>query len=135
MLLQPQLIPQEGAQTIVDYRVYCVNQEPHTVLVRAPVAGELVGNATRGGHTGLVEMPAALEPLVARALSVIEAPYVCIDFLYDGEQFWLSEIEMDGAISAAYIDDQDGVYNLLKSRFLAYASAHDAWLQHPEPAP
>jgi len=54
-------------------------------------------------------------------------PYFCADFLHDGDQFWLSEIEPDGAIICPDGSDPEVVRaqrQLIKDRFLAYRKVH-----------
>lgn len=53
MVVQPAL----DASKLVDYRVYYVDGEPHTVLARQPREGEVIANLSRGGKADLVAMP------------------------------------------------------------------------------
>ncbi|MGE5830110.1 MAG: hypothetical protein ACM30G_17375, partial [Micromonosporaceae bacterium] len=78
-------------------------------------------------------------PYFARKVPI---PYLCVDFLHDGRQFWLSEIEPDGVISTPdrSSDEANKITRMLmQARFTAYRRSHLAWLAadrpfvHPEP--
>lgn len=122
MILQPWI----GSDRLVDYRVYFVGGRPHTVLGRIPQKGEVVANLSRGGRADIVEMPPNLMAQASRAAALIDLPYFCVDFLFDGETYWLSEVELDGAVG--YIE-KDRLQKILVDRFEAYDSAHEAWLE------
>lgn len=112
-----------------DYRIFMVDGEPHTVLLRTPKTGGYVANAGRGGNREYVAMPPELADAVDYLAKKVAIPYFCADFLFDGEKYWLSEIEPDGAI----LPDGDaagstGVQRrIIEARFRAYRRAHAAW--------
>lgn len=113
------------AGEVADYRVYFVGGEPHTVLVRRPQAGDLLANLNRGARADFVELPAELEAAAEHAVDAIGLPYFCIDFLFDGERFWLSEVELDGGTPWV---DRARTQRILYDRFVAYDEAHELWL-------
>ena len=65
--------------------------------------------------------------------SRIPIPFVCVDFLFDGERYWFSEIEPDGAIVCPD-HDSDAVVrrqrSIIEARFRAYRRGHARWLGH-----
>jgi glutathione synthase/RimK-type ligase-like ATP-grasp enzyme len=126
VVLQPLL----GGE-VADYRVYFIGGDVHTVLVRRPRPGDLLSNLNRGGRAAFVELPAELEPAAEYALRWFELPYFCVDFLFDGERFWLSEVELDGGTPWV---DRERSHRILRDRFVAYDEAHDDWLRQTTPA-
>lgn len=124
MIIQPYL---EAASTIIDYRVYCIDEKPHTIIARMPRQGEVVANVGLGGSLQVVEPPAELIGPATRAAEMIGLPYCCMDFLFDGQNYWFSEIELDGSISARMLVHAP-MGETLKERFRAYDRAHDRWL-------
>lgn len=120
---------------VVDHRVYVIDGRPQRVLTRSPAEGELVGNTARGGTARFVDLPAALEAPVRFAVERLGVPYFCMDFLYDGERFWFSEIELDGGIGRISLITQEQTEDILRARFTAYDRAHERWLaSRSEPA-
>lgn len=122
MVVQPFL-----GHAIEDYRIFFVRGKPHTVAPRSPRPGDFVANVARGGASRITDLPVELEAacdFVARAIAL---PYFCVDFIYDGRSYWLSEVELDGAV-AVYLD-RERLPTVLYDRFLAYADAHRAWLE------
>ncbi len=123
LVLQPCLSPEQ----LVDYRVYVIEGQPHTALARRPKRDSVIANLSRGGRVEVVEVPTKLAALVGPVAKLLDVPYTCIDFLFDGEHYWFSEIELDGAI--AYVDEAQA-HRVLMDRFLAYRRAHERLLQH-----
>jgi hypothetical protein len=110
---------------VADYRVYFVGGEAHTVLVRRPRPGELLANLNRGARAEFVELPGELESAAEHARQKLGLPYFCVDYLFDGERFWLSEVELDGGTPWV---DRERTRRILHDRFVAYDEAHDLWL-------
>jgi glutathione synthase/RimK-type ligase-like ATP-grasp enzyme len=114
----------------IDYRVYMIDGKPYPrVLRRTPEPGSPVSNASRGGIMDFPPTPPELlaaAPFFAEKLPI---PFYCIDFLYDGERFWFSELEPDGVIAPDF-DDPDRVLqrDMVRARFVAYRDAHTRWL-------
>lgn len=115
-----------------DYRVFVVDGEPHAVLRRSPAEGGYVANTGRGGRREYVALPAELEEAVGWFAAKVPIPFLCVDFLYDGERYWFSEIEPDGAIgcpdptSEAVVATQRSI---IEARFRAYRRGHARFLQ------
>jgi ribosomal protein S6-L-glutamate ligase RimK-like protein len=126
LVLQPLL----GGE-VADYRVYFVRGEVHTVLVRRPQPGELLANLNRGAQAEFVELPDELEAAAEHARETLGLPYFCVDYLFDGERFWLSEVELDGGTPWV---DRERTHRILHDRFVAYDEAHDLWLATRDPA-
>ncbi|OLB74064.1 MAG: hypothetical protein AUI14_24590 [Actinobacteria bacterium 13_2_20CM_2_71_6] len=122
LVFQPYL----GKRT-VDYRVHMVDGKPHTTLVRAPGDGALYPQYTTGAKLHYTPLPPELAEAAAYFAEKLPIPYFCVDFLHDGERFWLSEVEPDGAIICPDPTSPEVVQTqreLIKARFLAYRKAH-----------
>ncbi len=122
--------PYLGAGT-TDYRVYLVDGEPRGVLRRTPKPGAYVGNIGRGGSEEYVDLPPELADAMDFFAKRIPIPFLCVDFLFDGTRFWLSEIEPDGVISSpdrASESDNRITHGLMRERFEAYRRGHAQWL-------
>lgn len=125
LVFQPYL----GARTR-DHRVYIVDGKPLAVLVRVPGDGALYAQFSTGGTLHYTELAPELEETVAWIAEKIPVPYLCVDFLHDGERFWLSEIELDGTIQCPDPHSPEVVRTqreLIRARFLAYRRAHERW--------
>jgi glutathione synthase/RimK-type ligase-like ATP-grasp enzyme len=125
--------PYLGSQTS-DYRIYLVDGEPVCALRRTPRKGGYVGNLGRGGMEDYVDLPAELTEALAHIAKRVPIPYLCVDFLHDGQRFWLSEIEPDGVISSPdknSADDEAITKALMRARWEAYRRGHTQWLARP----
>jgi glutathione synthase/RimK-type ligase-like ATP-grasp enzyme len=114
-----------------DYRVYLIEGKALGVMVRAPGDGALYTQFSTGGTLRYTAVPAELEPAIEYVAATIPVPYLCVDFLYDGERFWLSEIELDGTIQCPDPTSTEVVRaqrELIRARFLAYRGAHTRFL-------
>lgn len=124
--------PYLGSDTI-DYRVFMIDGKPHTVARRTPPRGAYVANYGRGGGVEYVPLPTELADALDFFAEKVPIPFLCVDFLFDGERFWFSEIEPDGAIvcpdpgSVAVIKRQRSI---IRARFRAYRRGHAQWLGH-----
>jgi glutathione synthase/RimK-type ligase-like ATP-grasp enzyme len=110
-----------------DYRVFMVDGRAHTVLVRAPGEGAPYAQFSTGGKLSWAELPAELAEAVDWFADKLPVPYLCVDFLHDGDRFWLSEIELDGSIMCPDPADPAAVRTqreLIRARFLAYRAGH-----------
>lgn len=122
MVFQPYL----GNRT-ADYRVFMVDGKAHVVLLRIPGDGAPYTQFSTGGRLRYAPLPPELAEAVDYFAEKIPVPYLCVDFLHDGERFWLSEIELDGAIMCPDPTSPEAVrtqHDLVKARFLAYRNAH-----------
>lgn len=117
-----------------DYRVYIVDGQARAVLVRVPGDGALYAQFSTGGTLHYTELPVELTAAVDYVVKKVPVPYLCIDFLHDGERFWLSEIELDGTIQCPDVNSPEAVATqrgLIRDRFLAYRAGHIRRLRHP----
>lgn len=58
-----------------------------------------------------------------------------MDFLYDGEKYWFSELEPDGVIAPDFTDpDRSLQRDITRARFTAYRDAHAKWLANGAPS-
>lgn len=112
-----------------DFRVYVVNGKPHTVLRRIPDGDSLTANLVNGGRMEYVPVPEELVEALDYIAEKLPMPYFAADFLWDGKEFWLSEVEPDGAVGYALTREIEDVQRpLIEARFRAYLEAHAAWV-------
>jgi len=126
LVCQPYLGPDTA-----DYRIYLVDGQPHTALRRRPKPGAYVGNIGRGGTEEYVDLPDELAAAMPYFAKRVPVPFLPVDFLHDGERFWLSEIEPDGVISSpdpSSAEDNATTWTLMEARFRAYQRGHARWL-------
>lgn len=72
--------------------------------------------------------PAELVEATAYFAKKLPIPFYCIDFLFDGEQFWFSELEPDGVIAPEFHDPQRTLQrDITRARFAAYQDGHARW--------
>ncbi|WP_327370959.1 ATP-grasp domain-containing protein [Streptomyces sp. NBC_01217] len=107
---------------VVDYRVFYVDGEPYRVLTRQPRGDALAGNVGQGGVAGWTTIPDALVDPARAVADDIELPYLCVDFLYAGGQWWFSEIEVDGGTT-------QGDHHMTEVRFRSYRSRFDRFVR------
>lgn len=121
----------------VDYRVYVIDGRPYPrVLRRTPEPGSPVSNASRGGIMDFPPTPPELVAATAYFADKLPIPFYCIDFLFDGERFWFSELEPDGVIAPEFHDPQRALQReLTRARFAAYRDGHTRWLSNGGAAP
>ncbi|MFI0723487.1 RimK family alpha-L-glutamate ligase [Streptomyces sp. NPDC021224] len=133
MVVQPWLGPDTR-----DHRVYCFDGEPARSSVRRLAAGAAAGNVTQGGSAALAEPPAALLGPARAVARAIGLPYVCVDFLEAGGDFWFSEIEVDGGTSvggAELTAARFGAYRRHFDRFRSPSAPPRRWTWQPGPVP
>jgi hypothetical protein len=122
MVFQPYL----GSRT-VDYRVHIIDGKAHKVLLRIPGEGAAYVQFSTGGRLQWADVPDELQEAVAYFVEKLPLPYLCVDFLHDGERFWLSEIELDGAIMCPDATSTEAVQTqreLVRARWIAYQKGH-----------
>lgn len=113
-----------------DYRVYVIDGRPYPrVLRRTPHPCSPVSNASRGGIMDFPPTPAELVEATAYFAEKLPIPFYCIDFLFDGERFWFSELEPDGVIAPEFDDPRRTLQRAITTaRFTAYRDGHTRWL-------
>jgi glutathione synthase/RimK-type ligase-like ATP-grasp enzyme len=112
-----------------DFRVYVINGKAHTVLRRIPQGESLTANLVNGGRLEYPPLPEELESSIDYIADKLRMPYFAADFLWDGKQFWLSEVEPDGAVGYATTEEIAKIQRpVIESRFRAYVAAHAAWI-------
>jgi glutathione synthase/RimK-type ligase-like ATP-grasp enzyme len=126
MVAQPYL----GDGTI-DYRVYVIDGEPYAVMRRTPEPGSPVANASRGGDMAFPSVPRELAEATAYfAEKLPDVPFFCVDYLYDGERYWFSELEPDGVIAPDWSDPARTLQrDITRARWQAYRDAHARFLE------
>jgi glutathione synthase/RimK-type ligase-like ATP-grasp enzyme len=125
LVMQPYL-----GKSTMDYRLHMVDGKVHTVMTREPGPGAVYAQFSTGGKTYYVDCPPELKKAAKWFAKKIDIPYYCADFLHDGNQYWLSEIEPDGAIICPNPTDKKVVAqqrSIIRDRFLAYCKAHRAF--------
>lgn len=125
MIIQPWISSPE----LVDYRIFFVKGKPHTILARRAQRGDIVANLNRGGMAELVDMPDGLLSPALLAGQLIHLPFFCLDFLFDGQSYWLSEVELDGGILDV---SRERMHKLFMDRFHAYDEEHEEWIKRSE---
>jgi hypothetical protein len=111
----------------MDYRIHMVGGKPHTTLVRVPGDGAIYPQYSTGARLYYTDLPPELADAAGYFAEKLPIPYFCVDFLHDGERFWLSEVEPDGAIMCPDPADPEVVQAnraIVRDRFLAYRDAH-----------
>jgi glutathione synthase/RimK-type ligase-like ATP-grasp enzyme len=108
-----------------DYRVFVIDGDPVAVNHRFPKPGSYVANTGRGGGREFLPVPAELVEPARWFAAQLDVPFLCVDFLHDGERFWFSEVELDGVIPCP---DRARQRELVAARFTAYRKAHAAHL-------
>jgi glutathione synthase/RimK-type ligase-like ATP-grasp enzyme len=114
-----------------DYRVFVIDGEPVAVNHRIPRTGSYVANTGRGGNREFLPVPDELMAASRWFADRLRVPFVCVDFLFDGERYWFSEVELDGVIGCPDHDSpvaRATQHDLVAQRFHAYAKAHAAHL-------
>lgn len=125
-----------GGRT-TDYRVYIVAGEALGVLMRIPGDGAPYTQFSTGGSLRFTSLPPELDDAVGYFAKKVPVPFLCVDFLHDGDRYWFSEIELDGAIMCPDPRSEEAVRtqrDLIAARFRAYRAAHAEFLQ-VAPAP
>jgi hypothetical protein len=113
----------------IDYRVYVIDGQPYAVLNRIPEAGQPVANASRGGVMRFGEIPEELVAATAYFAEKLPIPFFCVDFLFDGERFWFSELEPDGVIAPDFDSPNREIQrDITRARWIAYRNGHARWL-------
>jgi glutathione synthase/RimK-type ligase-like ATP-grasp enzyme len=114
----------------IDYRVYVVDGEPYAMMQRTPEPGSPVANASRGGSMSFPPVPAELAEATAYFAERLPIPFFCLDFLYDGERYWFSELEPDGVIAPEWSDPARTLQrDVTRARWNAYRNGHARWLE------
>lgn len=116
MVVQPWL-----GRDVVDHRVFCVDGEPCSTLGRRPVGDAVAGNLGQGGAMALGTVPDVLRGPAREVAKAVGMPYVCVDFLMTGDDWWLSEIEIDGGST---LDD----FDTTRARFASYLARFDMFV-------
>jgi glutathione synthase/RimK-type ligase-like ATP-grasp enzyme len=114
-----------------DYRVFVIDGEPLALIRRFPAPGAFVANTGRGGGREYRPVPDELVEPARWFAGRLRVPFVCVDFLYDGQRYWFSEVELDGVIGCPDHDSpamRAKQRELVTARFLAYRKAHAAHL-------
>lgn len=115
----------------IDYRVYVVDGAPYACMRRTPEPGSPVSNASRGGAMAFPPVPPELAEATSYfAEKLVGVPFYCVDFLYDGDRYWFSELEPDGVIAPDWGDPARAVQrDITRARWTAYRNAHARWLE------
>jgi hypothetical protein len=121
MVIQPWL-----GEGISDCRVYVVDGVALTANIRSPRDGSLVASVTHGGETVMAEVPPHLVEPAKHVAASLGLRYVCVDFLVRGDDYWLSEIEMDGSINADQTELRDAMFRAYRGLFDDHVAGHRA---------
>jgi hypothetical protein len=112
-----------GVRTV---RAYLVDGRAHTAHTGcADHAGRHAGPAT-AGH-GFGALPAELADAAVHIAARIPVPYLTVDFLHDGDRWWVAGIDFDGAAGFSGVPVQDAAARqVVAARLGAYLAGHAA---------
>jgi hypothetical protein len=126
------LLVQKYIKGAVDNRVYVVDGEPRLLLKRFPAEDAVTANLASGGKAEwTTSLPEELLEPVSYIYQRLPMPFIAMDFLFDGENYFLSEIEPDGAL---IFDEHDETLRhqqveTATDRFRAYCAAQQSFLK------
>lgn len=132
------MVAQPYIRDIREVRAYCVDGKAHTVLWGSKDGYCLMVTKTVGGRAdrGYTDLPPELESTIAWAATRLPAPYFTVDFVSDGERYWISEIELDGAVGFGADEEQNRIVReLVEARFRSYVAGHARWTADGCPVP
>ncbi|WJK35189.1 hypothetical protein [Solwaraspora sp. WMMA2065] len=124
------LVAQPYLKVVREQRVYVVDGQAHTVLYGYKDGYCLAVTKASGGRheRGYSALPPELADTVAYVAERLPTPYFTLDFLFDGERHWVSEIELDGAVAFNGIPEQDAAARaIVRARFEAYLAGFARW--------
>lgn len=131
------LVAQPYIPNVREVRAYCVDGRAHTVLRGEKDGYCLMVTKTVGGRheRAYIDLPDELDAAISYAASRLPIPYFTVDFVSDGERYWISEIELDGAVGFGDNEEQNRIaQELVTARFSAYIDGHARWLAGGGPA-
>lgn len=125
MVVQPQV---GVGRVLRDVRVMCVDRLPVLAAARYQGADKTVNNAMGGGHTEIVAVPDELTKPAAAIAKRIDTAWMGVDFLHDGDRYYLSEIEIDAYLPSSWMAEP-AMHEVADQRFHAYRTEFDRWRQ------
>lgn len=122
MVIQPLL-----SRSVTDIRVYCLRGRPLAAAFRTAGDTGTVANLASGGRAWLGDVPTGVSRRASAVAAHCGADWVAVDFLSDGGQELLSEIEVDPYMSDDHFpDDLPRYQSMMRARFrLALDSLED----------
>jgi hypothetical protein len=118
LVLQPWL-----GRRVTDYRIYCLDGEPFMAAARRSTGDAVVGNAGQGGIVDITAIPEVLRAPARLVASRVGTSYLCVDFLMVDDEWWFSEIEIDGANALHDPESLRVRFTSYRDRFAAYVAA------------
>ncbi|PWK80666.1 RimK-like ATP-grasp domain-containing protein [Lentzea atacamensis] len=125
MVVQPQV---GLGRVLRDVRVMCVDRLPVLAAARYQGADKTVNNAMGGGHTEIVAVPEELVEPAAAIAKRVDLAWMGVDFLHDGDEYYLSEIEIDAYLPNSWMAEP-AMREVADQRFRAYRAEFDRWRQ------
>ncbi|MBB6174732.1 glutathione synthase/RimK-type ligase-like ATP-grasp enzyme [Nocardiopsis mwathae] len=125
------LVVQPYLGQVREGRIFVIDGKPHTILQGEKEGYCMVSTRALGGRhkRQYVDSLEELDGAVAYAASRLRTPYFTLDFLHDGERYWISEIEPDGAVGFSQDAQQAQTgYRIVHDRFQAYLRGHREWI-------
>lgn len=125
------LVVQPYLGEVREGRIFVVDGEPHTVLEGQKEGYCIVSTRALGGRLqrDYVDVSPQMEEAVAYAASRLRIPYFTLDYLHDGERYWISEIEPDGAVGFNQDARQEEIGGqIVTDRFYAFLRGHRDWI-------
>ena len=87
-----------------DVRIFCAEGRVLCGMWRIPAQKDGLGNLFQGARAETrSDIPSGLASVCVKIAKHLDASYLCIDFLYDGQTFYFSEIETGGGFAS--LDD------------------------------
>jgi glutathione synthase/RimK-type ligase-like ATP-grasp enzyme len=114
MLIQP------WVPGVSDWRIYCIDGEPVRAKVRSALQHRFAANVMQSGTTKVCMVPDWLLGPARQVAAGLGLPFVCVDFLANEDQYYFSEIEIDGAIGGTPEE-----LEILRMRFAAMRKHFD----------
>jgi glutathione synthase/RimK-type ligase-like ATP-grasp enzyme len=129
------LVVQPYFENVGECRIFVIDGKPHTILRGSKDGYCLMATKASGARHEreyLQSLP-ELDETVSYVADKLRLPYFTLDFIIDGDRFWLSEIEPDGAVGFSQNTEQAAIARcIVEARFRAYAREHAAWIGKAE---
>jgi hypothetical protein len=126
------MVAQPFLDVKIERRAYVVNGTTVHALYGSKEGYCLMASRKEGGirRRGFSDLPPELESTVEYVASRLPTPYFTLDFIFDGDQYWVTEIELDGAAGFGGSPADDAIArDIVHARFSAYLAGHAAWLE------
>lgn len=121
------VVVQPYFEGVRERRVYVVDGKVHTMKQGWKDGYCVMVTKSVGGRheREYADFLPILDEAVEFVASKLPTPYFSVDFLFAGDELWLSEIELDGAVGLSEDEEQNRVArSIITARFEAYLRGH-----------